>query len=438
MNHPEKIYGYITLQEKRYAFTLDGFIGRIFNGVSGFRFSEKVKLPDILYGVTDNNYNIALHIKNSTKVINCIRFSVDYYAVGSANLRNYDLSKFDSIEFIGGTGNCILDPELIYPPFEFEDNMYEKGCCIKFKPLKEVTKKYNVSVGGTQCIFKSSIFPYSERKDNKLGVTNSVISLKFENEQPLKRFEECYFLLTKIVALLVRQQNIEFDKIVYYFKDEAHKGYANIYVNHGFKDIVDKKPIRTISLRSVDRVFSKFIEIIDSEDFSTNFLPDNNTDAHYVTYNSIKNICTALEFEFAKSKIKKEKEEIITKLIKKVKKVVKEYKEETPALTEKAYQSIVGSISKWTFPAAEQFFVLYEANKEVVDRILSHKNLEITEDLIQKFVKCRNDVTHGEKPKLTPRIADTSYSMVVLIYVALFKRIGLDNEEIYKAFEMVF
>ena len=142
MNRPEKIYGYINLQGKKYAFALDGFVGRIFNGVSGFRFNEKIKLPDILYGVTDNNYNIALSVQGSTKSVNCIRFSVDYYAIGTANLRFYDLSKFDSIEFIGGTGNCILDPELIYPPSEFEDNMYENGCSIKFRPLKDVSKKY--------------------------------------------------------------------------------------------------------------------------------------------------------------------------------------------------------------------------------------------------------------------------------------------------------
>lgn len=438
MNRPEKIYGYINLQGKKYAFALDGFVGRIFNGVSGFRFNEKIKLPDILYGVTDNNYNIALSVQGSTKSVNCIRFSVDYYAIGTANLRFYDLSKFDSIEFIGGTGNCILDPELIYPPYEFEDNMYENGCSIKFRPLKDVSKKYKISIKGTNCTFKSTISPYSDRKANKLGITNSVISLKFENEQPLKKFSDYYFMLTKISSILVRQQNVEFDKIMCYFKDEQYTGSANIYVNHGFKDIVDKKPIRTISLRSIDRVFINFIEIIDSEDFSINFLPKNNSDAHYVTYDSLKNICTALEFEFSKSKIKKEKEAIIVNLIKKVKKVVKEYKTENPDLTDKAYQSITGSLSKWTFPATEQFYALYEASKTVVDKILVQKNLEITEPLIQSLVKCRNEITHGNKPKLTTEIANTSYSMIILIYVSLFKRIGLTDDEIFQSFVMIF
>lgn len=74
-----------------------------------------------------------------------------------------------------------------------------------------------------------------------------------------------------------------------------------MYVNHGFHNVVVKKPIRTISLQTFDRVFSTFSEMIDNEDFSINFLPDDNNEANLITYDSIKNICTAVEFEFQKS-----------------------------------------------------------------------------------------------------------------------------------------
>ncbi len=90
------------------------------------------------------------------------------------------------------------------------------------------------------------------------------------------------------------------------------------------------------------------------------------------------------------------------------------------------------------FPATEQFNALYEASKTVIDKILIHKGCKITEDLIQKFVKCRNEITHGNKPKLTKEIADTYYSMIVLIYVSLSKRIGLTDDEIFKSFEKAF
>ena len=49
----------------------------------------------------------------------------------------------------------------------------------------------------------------------------------------------------------------------------------------------------------------------------------------------------------------------------------------------------------------------------------------LTEEAIQKFVKCGNDITHGSRPVLDSSIADTAYCLKVLIYVSLFKRIGV-------------
>lgn len=92
MGDSQKLYGYVLLKSKKFAFAIDGFIGRIFDGVSGFRFPEKIKLPEVLYGITDKNYDIAIRVLNSQKAPNCIMFSTDFYAIGSANAVHYDLS----------------------------------------------------------------------------------------------------------------------------------------------------------------------------------------------------------------------------------------------------------------------------------------------------------------------------------------------------------
>ena len=438
MNANEKVYGYINLGAKRFAFAIDGFIGRIFDGVIGFRFSEKIKLPSVLYGVTDKNYDIAIKITNSNRMSNCIMFGIGYYAIGAANLIHYDLSKFNRIEFVGGTGNCILDPTLIYPRYDWEDNIYENGCSIKFKPIKEVDKKYSITVQKTSLVFQSTINPYQDRKDNYLGSTNSAILLRFDALQPFDSIWKWYNYVSKIAALLVQQQNIAFDKIKISSGDSSHREQANVFLNYGYEDVVNKKPIRTISLRTFDRVFSNFSQMIDSEDFSINFLPDNNTDARFVSYETIKNLCTAVEYEFSKSEVKKEKNPIINNLVKEVKKVLKKYKASTPELTEKAYQSISSSISKWNLPATEQFNLLYCANKTTIDKLTNHQCLVLTEEAINNFVKCRNDITHGSRPALDSSIADTAYCIKVLIYVSLFKRIGLTDEETYHSLEMVF
>ena len=241
-----------------------------------------------------------------------------------------------------------------------------------------------------------------------------------------------------MTALLVQQQNVAFDKIKIYFGEERERGYANVYVNHGFENIVEKKPKRTISLRTFDRVFSAFSQMIDTEDFSINFLPENNNAVGWETYETVKNICTAVEFEFAKSNIKIEKDPIIANLIKETKKLLKAYKKDTPELTDKAYQTISTSISKWTFPATEQFNYLYNASKTIIDGLTAHRHLTLSEGVIQHFVTCRNNITHGSRPSLNSEIADTAYCLKVLIYVSLLKRIGLTDDEISKALEFIF
>lgn len=440
MNNNQKIYGYVVLKSKKFAFAIDGFIGRIFDGVSGFRFPEKIKLPNVIYGITDKNYDIAISIASSQKTSNCIVFATDYYAIGSANLNHYDLTCFDKIEFVGGTMNSILDPELIYPPYKWQDNIniYENGCSINFRPIKDVDKQYKLIVQDTPIILQSTIHPYQDRKDNKLGVTNSAIFLKFDELQKFNSISKWYSYIHKMTALLVQQQNVAFDKIKIFFGEGRNRGYANVYVNHGFENVVEKKPVRTISLRTFDRVFSAFSQMIDTEDFSINFLPDNNNAVGWETYETVKNICTAVEFEFTKSKIKIEKEPAIANLIKEAKKLLKAYKKDTPELTDKAYQSISGSISKWTFPATEQFNYLYNANKTIIDGLTVHRHLTLSEDAIQHFVACRNNITHGSRPSLNNEIADTAYCLKVLIYVSLLKRIELTDEEIARALEMIF
>lgn len=440
MNNNQKLYGYILLQKKKFAFAIDGFIGRIFDGVSGFRFVEEIKLPDVIYGITDENYDIAIRILNSHKTSNCIIFSISYYAIGSANAVHCDLSQFDTIDFVGGTGNCILDPELIYPPYKWQDkiNIYENGCSINFRPIKDVDKKYKLIVEETPLTFQSTIHPYQDRKDNKLGVTNSAIILKFDELQPFDSINKWYAYVHKMTALLVQQQNVAFDKIKIYFGEGRNRRYADVYVNHGLENIVEKKPVRTISLRTFDRVFSAFSKMIDTENFSINFLPDNNNAVGWETYETVKNICTAVEFEFEKSEIKKEKDPIIANLIEKTQQLLDEYKDTTPELTNKAYQSISTSVSKWTFPATEQFNYLYKANKTIIDGLTAHRHLALSEDAIQHFVTCRNNITHGSRPSLNNEIADTAYCLKVLIYVSLLKRIGLTDDEISKSLEFIF
>ena len=436
MDNSKKIYGYISLDGEKYAFAIDDYIGRIFNGVSGITWGENIEVPKILYGVTDQNYEIIIEVTQARKTTNCIMFSTPYYVIGRSNNIHYDFSHFNKISFVGGNINSILDPSLIYED-TFEPNIRDNGCCIKFKPLKDVTSIYKVSLNDKNVKLTTTIYPYQDRKDNKLGVTNSVFSVEFESAQEIQELRTWYKLIYKIVTLLVQQQNVDFDRITITSGENSH-GEAYVYVKHDFSDLCDKKPIRAISIKEFDTIMDKFIIAIENDEFSINFLPKSNRDARYITYEDIKNICTALEFEYGKSDVRLKKEDAIEQLVKQVKELVKKYKNSHPELTEKSYNNINSNLKNWSSPVAEQFNALYENKKELIDKIINLKQVYLDCEKIQKIVTFRNNITHGSKPTINKDIVETAYALRVLVYATFLSRIGLSDDAIYNALVFAF
>ena len=97
MDNSKKIYGYISLDGEKYAFAIDDYIGRIFNGVSGITWGENIEVPKILYGVTDQNYEIIIEVTQARKTTNCIMFSTPYYVIGRSNNIHYDFFHYLSL-----------------------------------------------------------------------------------------------------------------------------------------------------------------------------------------------------------------------------------------------------------------------------------------------------------------------------------------------------
>ncbi len=431
MNVPQKIYGYLEYESTRCSFVLDGFIGRILVEKDFHFFRQKIESTDVLYGITTTNHGIAIHITSAEIVTNCIAFYADYFAISTSTLS--DLTRFECLSFIGGTLNCILDPKLIFKRFNFQDIFDEKGYSIRFRPKKEFTKQYKLIVKDIPLTFESSI-TYFGSKGNKLGSVNSVINLKFEKMQDFYSISKWYIYVSKIVALLVQQQNIAFDFIKVSYKEESSE-YVNaqIYYKPIYYDIAEKDCTQTISIRNFDKHFTLFSKLIETENFSINFLPNDNKNAKRVTYETVKNLCTAAEYEFSQSRVKKEKKPVIKNFVKEAKELLKNYKETTKELSQKTYESINSSLSYLEFPATEQFTYLYEANKNLINTLIERRNVKFSSESIQKFVKCRNEITHGNKPSLNKETADTAFGFYVLIYVSLLKRIGLSDDEILNA-----
>ena len=76
MKQPATISGYINIGENKYAFILENYRGKIFNNAPNVFWPREVDVPQIIYGVTDKNYNIALCISHPRESGNCIVFSI--------------------------------------------------------------------------------------------------------------------------------------------------------------------------------------------------------------------------------------------------------------------------------------------------------------------------------------------------------------------------
>lgn len=61
----------------------------------------------------------------------------------------------------------------------------------------------------------------------------------------------------------------------------------------------------------------------------------------------------------------------------------------------------------------------------------------VNEDNINKFVKLRNLIVHGNRPPITQENANFSYAMKLLIYISMLKRMGLNDDIIYNIMDRV-
>ncbi len=136
------------------------------------------------------------------------------------------------------------------------------------------------------------------------------------------------------------------------------------------------------------------------------------------------------------------KNELINELSTLVKKEVQAFKNLHTELSERFFSYINSNIATWSLPATEQYMCLYNYNKDILDKLLNTPNLVdmkviVNEDNINKFVKLRNLIVHGNRPPITQENANFSYAMKLLIYISMLKRMGLNDDIIYNIMDRV-
>ncbi len=445
--------GYVQIEDKTIPFTFESNIVKLIMKDKFMPFGDNTTLPKYLYGVTEDNRDIVIMTSEKAQgSFHVAGFGTPMYVVSRQNLQEMYLSYFEKLSFIGKSANKVFDPVIIFDK-EAEDKLlfrepYNGECMLKIKPESDYTRKIQLKILGQNVNFVVSVnylLKDGDSTDNSLGEVNTKISIEFENKQPLEQLVEVYKIIMKLFDFMTVQKNNDFKRIEMCQKSPNSVYYDKIaycFIKTHEEDIPNKDSRQVIGFVDIQNNLQNFINIFSDEDFSLGYLPEKNEDVGSIDYNIVKNVCTSLEFEYSKSKVKKEKNKKIKPLIDKVRAEVDDFKNNNDWFSDKLYDYINGNIGNWQLPAVEQFLSLYDENKNQLKKIclgnFIRKEIKVDYDSINAFVKLRNKITHGEKPIITQDDANFCYIMMALNYCALLRRAGLQDNDITNIINKIF
>ena len=416
-------------QEKVFYFIAEGA------GLFADDIKRNLLSPDhFFYGYTSDGYQVALYTGYDKREISVnYRLRPGLYLVSRANLCRYDMSKFQAVEFVGGTLNNLYGQEHIRT--EYDDG---KKCYIKTYP--ESRTEYTVKIRDYECkLIIKNIPSYS----NFLQI-DVVIRYEFQEEVPLIEIKTIYNVLTDICKFMTNRKNVGFDEIKLFQLDKETTTlvcFADAFIDYRYNEFTKKLFGRNILFSHLKDYIINLHTIISSNTegiptYLFDFYADSDTDYNVFTGDKIKNICSSIECElnFIKD-LKDEENKNLDNLIRDIKAVIKTHRKSENKLEEKTYDLISGSMSNWGMANSRKIYLLYERNKPYMDIFKSKRGLSCTEEDIVTFVKFRNDVTHGRYRTIDSVVVATSFTLMSLSYCCFLRRIGMQEKELKKLFE---
>lgn len=440
----ENFSGYIEFDNNDYVCDVNNFYVKLLPCIKDkwkpfYHFKEIDK--KFFFGIDELGYEIAFYLPGRIGYgLNFLNFFTPVIIKGTANNIRYDLSTFDAITFSGGIINKVYNPKQALELNSFDIENYMQGVNeIKTKPFDQYTKSYELNILNNKVKIMVSIMKDAKDRDittDDLGKVISFIRFEFENRQGIEKLFTYYNIVHSLLSFLIGQTNIDFE--VSLQKRDDKNLYGQIAVCkffNNFKNFCNRSHNNVISLNLVNDKFSKIIEIFSEEKYYLDFLAEDNNKVNIVDYERIKNICSALEYEFKSNNFQLPK--TVIELIEIFKKLIDERIDKE----EKLYDYLNSSVSCLDQPLAEKIYAIYERYKAQIDSISNHhpqfKSAGLTKDNISKFVKLRNNITHC-CPKINMEDADIFPLLECLVYFSISERIGFTPMEICESIKNLF
>ena len=398
-----------------------------------------------IYGFDEDRYQIAFPIQQSNPSPEYLfafgqiyhPFKIPYIIKGNNSTDDADkLDTFDAIAFTEKVIDCL------YPPgFTAVDLAgWPDSKSISFRPSEEYTYNYPIELFGEKSKVVCSVnFSGSDLINGSLGKLSAIIRVEFERSQSISEFERYYVLIKNFVAFCVGQHNIRFDSVE--FKRRLTEGdHAGKFQTLGickvfdeYEDYIEPKYHDVISIRAFDNHIINAINLLADKKANPllQFLSNSNTGKRRVTYEDIKNLCTALEFEYSKSKFKN-KGKNIQGLKKAIRRAIDEYCEASGTSDELKTQAL--NAFKWlNRSTAEKISILRDKIKGIIPSD-DAEAFEISDQGIREFVKMRNDITHGNLIASWGNTGESYSKLCRIAYLCILLRMGLPEEKINSIF----
>lgn len=394
-----------------------------------------MKSPDhFLYGYSTDGYQIALYTGyDERKIAANYKLKPGIYLVSTANLRRYDMSKMQAIEFIGGTLNNLYQQTPIVTKYDEERKCYTKT----YPTFKE---EYSVKIKDIECKLILKNMP----SENSPSIMNLIVRYEFPKEMPIKTIKLTYNLLMKICRFMTNRKNVGFDEVCLYQIDDGTGKwfkFADGFLDYQYDNFTNKKYQQNILFDDIDECIVNLHSVMsaDTEGKATylfDFYADNDKDYSILSDGKIKNICSSIECELdVVTDLKDDENTNLADLIKSVKEVIKQHRKSDKKIEDKTYDMIFNSMSHWGMANSRKIYLLYKKQDYYMIILNEKAKLSCTEENIAAFVKYRNDITHGRYRTLDSVIAETAYALMALAYCCFLLRMGIKDDKLKLLFE---
>lgn len=349
-------------------------------------------------------------------------------------------TKFNSITFYGGNINSVFRPESA-----LEGDVWDQTEGIKLRPKTDYSHSVELNLDNTKVTFTVSVYgSWSRRQTGRrgaysLGELDASICLSFEGTQCFSSIAGYYRIIKKLISILTKQRNISFDTYLNQigsdgksFQTAVCKIFDN-YDNYAEINCFASIPICTI----FDYLPNLIGKIHDNEmEPLLELLPLDNKNVNKVSITNIQDLCTALEAAYPNEK--REKDALIEELKKDIKKTIKTFQQNHSSIDLNSETTLGNCFQHLDFTLRQKILTMYNDNKKFIDPIIKKYNLPpINDETVKAFVALRNNKAHRGIYEMDECV-DIYHALFTLIYVQLFRSIGIADEKIESIINNIF